>query len=175
MGHHRITTMQRLEHINVVVVVVCCGVCSNGGVDQRYLRRQQRLEKISNGCERSDFNPYLAQLSHDVPIVPFAPCTHVSELLDFDTNPYLGGTEAGGIFLQVSSGNDPDIINISWAPDPDLLPQPWVPDRQRKYKTRRVFHGDSVITEDSDTALLWELSEDSNTALLREPSGDPAI
>jgi hypothetical protein len=134
------------------------------------LHRQQRLEGILRFRDMWRLNdrlrrlqPWRAQLSHVVPTVPVAPCAYVPNLSDFGTNPYVGGTEAGGIFWQVASGNDGDVINVAWAPDPNLLPQPWMPDRRRKYKTRRVFRGDSVLTEDGDTALLRELSTDPAT------------
>jgi hypothetical protein len=117
----------------------------------------------SNDADSGDFNPWRTQLSHVVPVVPVAPCTHVPNLSDFGANPYVGSTEAGGIFWQVASGNDADMINVAWAPDLTLLPQPWIPDHQRKYKTRRVFRGDSVLAKDGDTALLRELSTDLAT------------
>jgi hypothetical protein len=135
------------------------------------LNRQQRLEGILrfrdmwrlNDADSGGFNPWHTQLSHVVPTVPVAPCAHVPNLFDFGANPYVGSTEVGEIFWQVASGNDADMINIAWAPDPNLLPQPWIPDHQRKYKTRRVFHGDSVLTKDGDAALLRELSTDPAT------------
>jgi hypothetical protein len=148
------------------------------------LHRQQRLEgclrfrdmiaqqglferNIEEWClDNSDsggINPWRARLDHVVPAVPVALRTHVPSLSDFVTDPNVGSTEVGEIFWQVASGNDPDKINIAWAPDPNLLPRPWRPDQQRKYKTRRVFQGDSVLAEDDDAALLRELSTDSAT------------
>jgi hypothetical protein len=120
------------------------------------LNRQQRLEGILrfrdmwclNDTDSGGINPWHARLNHVVPTVPVAPCARVPNLSDFGTNPCVGSTEAGEIFWQVASGNDTDMINVAWAPDPNLLPRPWIPDHQQKYKTRWMFHGDSVLTKD---------------------------
>jgi hypothetical protein len=114
-------------------------------------------ERCLDDSDSGGINPWRARLDHVVPAVPVAPCARVPNLSDSSTNPYVGSTEAGEIFRQVASGDDPDMINVAWAPDPNSLPRPWRPDHQRKYKTRWVFHGDSVLTEDEDTALLQDI------------------
>jgi hypothetical protein len=77
---------------------------------------------------------------------------------DFPAAPDDGGAEAEEVFWQVASGHDPNTVDIARAPDPDLTPRPGKPERERKYKGRMVFHGDSAVDEDSDAALLQELA-----------------
>jgi hypothetical protein len=123
-------------------------------IAQQGLFEQDIEEWCLDISDSGGINPWHARLDHVVPAVSVAPCAHVPSLSDFVADPNVGDTEAGEIFWQVASGNDPDMINTAWAPDPNLLPRPWRPDQQRQNNTRRVFQGYSVLVEDNDAALL---------------------